>query len=411
MGGYYSNALFTISAVSASGGHCGIFSERDPRERSPCPVSLLFPKSDHVGGHHGARGAYSNMLSGFIHPSSEWDSSLDTYQYPAHRPPLWKRAWVVQERILSPRLLMFSKAQMSWLCRTVRFSECIPQGSLRKRNSSKEEREIQKALIGLREPSLPGIERHGTQQQLYDGWYDLVAQYTKCGLTVKSDIFPAISGIASTIARALPDDYFMAGLWKRDLHRGLLWSVVDSTKRMADLRSYRAPSWSWASLPGTCGFTCRQILLSDLDVGVLKISSVEMSVDERNPFGEVKSGILRVVGRLKRAHPAGQDDKERDPAFAILGKQSSGEDLYDLETQTPLGWYMADNQDRANISEIWCMPVLLSDWGTESQMWHCLAMVELPTGSINRTFMRVGMAWVKDPGWVDGIQEEAFSIF
>jgi hypothetical protein len=80
------------------------FLKRNQLELSPCPVSLKFPPhEDEEDG----------ILSGFLRPVFNWDPSEETHQYRAHRPPLWQRAWVVQERMLAPRLLMFSDVQMS----------------------------------------------------------------------------------------------------------------------------------------------------------------------------------------------------------------------------------------------------------------------------------------------------------
>ncbi|KAF2264371.1 HET-domain-containing protein, partial [Lojkania enalia] len=177
MGSYYLNSLFNIAAVSASGGSEGCFMEYNLVKITPY---------------------------GYI------------------RPKLWQRAWVLQERLLSPRLLLFSDTQMSWLCRTEEASERVPEGT---------------SNIGSEE----GLT------DLYNSWYDLVMLYGKCDLTVKSDIFPAISGIARGIGRATGDEYY-AGHWKNDFHRGLLWTAPDSTVSKAELRGYRAPSWSWASI-------------------------------------------------------------------------------------------------------------------------------------------------------------------
>lgn len=416
MGNYYANALITISAVSATGGDFGIFANRDTHVLSALPISIRFPMAEDAPNYQGSTKGASYTLSGFIHPSFEWDPSLETFQYGSHRPPLWRRAWVLQERILPPRLLMFSSAQVSWLCRSERASECIPEGSPRKKESSKEDEELQQALLGFSRYSLtdpsPGLTR------LYDAWYNLVTQYTKCDLSVKSDIFPALSGISSSLSRAISGEEFVAGLWRGDLHRGLLWSAVDSTKKWPDLRTYRAPSWSWASLPATCTFVFRQMILSNVDTSVFHVeSAVTTPKYPKNPFGEVTAGSLHVVGRLKRAYPASLDDRERDPAFASFraAKDNTPSDvgLYDLETQSSLGWYMPDNQDRACLSEVWCTPVLSSDFGAAGRkFWHCLAMVII-AGADNRNrplLMRVGLAWVKDPGWFDGLRDEAFTI-
>jgi hypothetical protein len=427
MGQYYSNSLFTISAVSASDGRYGIFSIRDSRPLSPCPVEILFPRSEEGG--IGLEGT----LTGFIHPVYAWDPSKDTYQYPAHRPPLWQRAWVMQERILPPRLLMFSDAQMSWKCRYEEASECVPEGNTTGLHS-KEEKEIQAALLELKRyhshidrPAISGASSSnnigenvwvGTsdeRQRLYNSWYDLVTEYTKCRLTVASDIFPAISGIASTFERAIVGESFLAGLWKGDLHRGLLWPAVDSTRQMPDLRNYRAPSWSWASLRGPCVFTVRQTLLSDLDTSHLDITAVEIAADPMNPFGEVTFGSILAVGRLKKAHPAASNMEDREEIFRNLKAPLRSENLFDLEAGIPLGWYIADSQDRDNLTEVWCAPVFSveSPWSTEGDKkrdWYCLAMVELHGEGKCRAFMRVGMVWIKASYWFRGSEVEMFSI-
>lgn len=424
MGQYYSNSLLTLSAVAATDGSRGIFFDRDPRVLSPCPIDIRFPSSSDAGSADG------EVVSGFLHPSFDWDPSRDTFQYETQRPPLWQRAWVQQERILSPRLLMFSDAQMSWLCRCEEASEGMPEGRQRTRDHSAEEREMQAARLGLRRYRLSGggaaagpsdgqggHAGEGTAaelERLYNAWYDLVSSYTKCGLTVASDIFPAISGIAGTIARATGDDY-VAGLWRGDLHRGLLWTAADSTKNKADLRHYRAPSWSWASLPATLNFIFRQMILSGMDTSPLAIQSVEMTVDQLSPFGEVRGGLLSAVGYLKKAHPAPSDPDHREDIFRRLADSRLSESLFDLEAQVRLGYYWPDNQDRENLTEVWCSPVVSTDplWHAKegSKDWYCLAMVRLRDGpGGGGTFMRVGLAWIKDADWFNGCERASFCI-
>lgn len=59
-----------------------------------------------------------------------------------------------------------------------------------------------------------------------------------------SDRLPAISAVAREVAK-LAQTTYLAGLWKEDLHRGLLWSYdgVD-----LPFLNYLAPSWSWSSV-------------------------------------------------------------------------------------------------------------------------------------------------------------------
>ncbi|KAF2180132.1 HET-domain-containing protein, partial [Zopfia rhizophila CBS 207.26] len=205
MGGYYLNSLFNIAAVSAYDGYTGRFMRYMPLKITPCPITVRFSASA---------------------------QNTDGFQ----RPTLWQRAWVLQERLLSPRLLLFSEMQMSWLCRTEEASERVPEGTSRFIDLKHSDKAFRSAILGFT-----------SLINLYNSWYDLVMLYGKCSLTVKSDIFPAISGIARAIGRATGDEYY-AGHWRNDLHRGLLWTAPDSTASHVDLREHRAPSWSWASL-------------------------------------------------------------------------------------------------------------------------------------------------------------------
>ncbi|KAK3361032.1 heterokaryon incompatibility protein-domain-containing protein [Lasiosphaeria ovina] len=443
MGQYYSNSLLTISAVSAPGGDHGIFCSRNPHVLNPCPALVSFPKSedfyvDSEAEREADSAATLDVLTGFIHPVFAWDPSEETHGYLRHRPPLWQRAWVMQERVLPPRLLMFSDTQMSWLCRSDHASECVPEGGAGGKHLSPEEKELQNALLALKKyycdplpDNLDGnsypetllssatgnrislsssdIGTSSELEKLHNAWYDLVTEYTKCGLTVKSDIFPAISGIASTLQRAIAGEQFVAGLWRSDLARGLLWSAVDSTKSMPDLREYRAPSWSWASLPGPCVFTVRQILWQDV-VAHLQIVNVVLKTDPRNRFGQVDIGsTLTAVGPLKKAYPARSEDLA-DCAKALSPEFRGSENLFDLEVGVPIGWYIADNQDRDNLTQIWCVPILSYGSSEDDLHWYCLAMVEISRGIEHPLFMRVGMAWITKPQWFEETPEKPYSV-
>ncbi len=305
MGSYYSNALFNIAAVSASDGSGGCFSKHNSHETTPCPMTIKVP----------AQG--QNIWTGFLRSITSWDKAIQVSGF--QRPPLWQRAWVLQERLLSNRLLMFSDMQMSWKCRQEEASESIPEGSIQLFDITQVERMLQLALMGLKKFRVQNVNlatssksatqnlEYGTEEELkamYDAWYDLVSSYGKCGLTVASDIFPAISGIASFMERATQDLY-IAGLWARDLHRGLLWTAPDSTMSKPDLRQYRAPSWSWASLTATCGFYVREILQTNMQIStdMFVIQRMVPQSSHEFPYGRGGFVALEVSGILKPAHP------------------------------------------------------------------------------------------------------------
>jgi hypothetical protein len=142
--------------------------------------------------------------------------------------PLYKRAWALQERILSPHLLIFGSDTLYWECQTKQVTE---NGTA-----------IPKPLC-FRLPLNPS-----------DGdWYKIVRDYTCRLMTQETDKLPALAGLAIAHGKATRRSY-MLGLWKESLLDDLLWRqswFLHGNKVDPSLPArYRAPSWSWASLDG-----------------------------------------------------------------------------------------------------------------------------------------------------------------
>ena len=93
MGDYYERAAITISALCSPSSHTGFL-----RNRWLSNSRLDFRLEN-----------YENM--NIRKASSPFGSEV------GNRVPLWKRAWVVQERCLSSRILHFGPEQMYWECR------------------------------------------------------------------------------------------------------------------------------------------------------------------------------------------------------------------------------------------------------------------------------------------------------
>jgi hypothetical protein len=413
MGDYYTNSLLTVAAISSSDSSGGLFRRRNPLELSPCPVKIKLPQPNLTG-------PPTIPISGFFRHARVEDPSNRTDGF--QRPPLWQRAWVVQERLLSSRLLMFSKAQMSWRCRSKEASEHMPEGSSRWIGWSNEDRVLKPILdrlqrsgrkLGEKTPLVVHTnEARSDLKDIYDAWYDLIMLYGKCNLTFASDIFPAISGIASSISRASSDQY-VAGLWKSDLHRGLMWTAPDSTSSRADLREYRAPSWSWASLPATCTFFVREIIQDEPDTSCMEIEDAEVNIKGANAFGETSSGRLQIKGLLKPAYPSPRDGG-RDQIFdAIEARSQNRDSLFDLGEGIGVGRYIPDNSDRMHLTEIWCSPIM-TEVRTRSKKKEkqigaqCLALFPLDRSA--NIYMRVGLAWIHNFGWFKDCRESSYCI-
>jgi hypothetical protein len=140
-------------------------------------------------------------------------------------------------------------------------------------------------------------------------WHDILNTYGSLNLTKSSDKLPALAGIARRYNEKIRDRY-LAGLWRRSLIKDLYWRV----NRASRLSYYRAPSWSWASIDGTP------------DVGILTRSSKKIEVlaelvdsfielKGSNPYGEVKTGWVKLQAPLQRLTLTGRVSRPYYPKY------------------------------------------------------------------------------------------------
>lgn len=126
MAAIYANAALTISATSAAEEEAGIFRERpkpfvlrgEDDSGVPCRVHVREALS-HPGfcGHFNNPAVQQGVL--FHHTVKEPDYS---------KVPLFGRAWCMQERFLSPKVLHFTSNEMILECATRMYCECMEIG-------------------------------------------------------------------------------------------------------------------------------------------------------------------------------------------------------------------------------------------------------------------------------------------
>ncbi|EWG54339.1 hypothetical protein FVEG_17301 [Fusarium verticillioides 7600] len=143
------------------------------------------------------------------------------------------RGWVLQERLLSRRILHFLPSQTYF---ETEFNRVMSLETKRY--------EFLESTPGLG----PSILTRSQPRQAIGEWHQIVEWFSQCALTRSRDRLPALAGIASLIQRRLSDDY-LAGLWGFSFIEDLCWVVADGTQTKKP-ESPRAPSWSWASLDG-----------------------------------------------------------------------------------------------------------------------------------------------------------------
>jgi len=155
--------------------------------------------------------------------------------------PLFDRAWVYQELLLSPRVIHFAEQELTWEC--MQRIDCECGGSTRYdwlRRDTPHKMHHSQAFH----------ESYNNVRELHARWRTMVGQYSRLSLTLGKDKLPALSGLARQMQRCRPGDQYLAGLWAQTLWEDLLWYAVGKRKSSCSRGGgeWRAPSWSWASL-------------------------------------------------------------------------------------------------------------------------------------------------------------------
>ena len=235
--------------------------------------------------------------------------------YNADAEPANQRAWCLEERLLSPRKLVYASDTLQYICQTtVTYLGGAIAGP---RNASERLPDVMFVPDDEVAAYMASAGMENQWAQLKWAWSDVVANYTWRAVTKPKDKLTALGGIAEQFHRVFAartgplvgglggGNRYLAGLWEQSLAYDLLWLKLDDEPRPRPSR-YIAPSWSWASVDG-------QVNLShayERTVGPISYSSAAGLIfcellwckvsleDERLPHGRVKSGILALRSRL-----------------------------------------------------------------------------------------------------------------
>ena len=211
----YKNAFLVIAATGAEDSNAGLYFDRN--------IHLLLPVSIDISWVGIPQGTYK-VYDGYL-----WEENIV-------EAPLNQRAWVLQERLLSRRMVHFGKDQIAWECQASRacesFPDEIPPLSLPFED-----------LFSLRTELL-----HQGTTLTSNLWPKIAEEFASGGLTQETDKCIAISGIAEEI-HAYTGDMYYGGLWRNCFVPQMSWTIhrlSNERHGISPRRSkYRAPSWSW----------------------------------------------------------------------------------------------------------------------------------------------------------------------
>ncbi|KAJ2901407.1 hypothetical protein MKZ38_001889 [Zalerion maritima] len=368
MSDVYRHAQLNIAASSAPDSRSGLFFDRDPGVLQPIPVDFETDQAWGLGPSEA--GKY------FLIDVDVWRSVNDL--------PLNRRAWVLQERLLSPRILHFTASQIFWECREETSCEAVSHlhdKVFRINPIDKTTEEFDHMgldiLIDELETKAGSEGRRGTfSRRFREAWVLFVEYYSRCGLTMDQDKLVAINGVVRAVEEA-SGERFYAGLWKSQMPASLCWHAerppgganVENEKP----REWRAPSWSWACL-NVAAPHCIPGRTRD----VAKVLDVSAS---RRINGELGSANIRLSGALFTAVLDAKCSKgARDQCSGYIGTQH-------IElggTVTICNTHVYRDDSHALTKEFFVMPISVS----ENIVY---ALMLLPTSTTNGVFQRKGL--------------------
>ncbi|KAJ9610328.1 hypothetical protein H2200_005105 [Cladophialophora chaetospira] len=209
--------------------------------------------------------------------------------------PIAKRAWVVQERLLAPRVLHFGADQLFWECKDVILaSESLPFGIPLNIADYYGRRAFTTGPPSDR-PRRTSDGHTISPSSPWEPWQSIVKEYTSCSLTYPDkDKFSALAGIAERQAEGR-DDQFVVGFFRPDILWDIVWYVKpeNSTLTKRTLKG-RAPTWSWASVDGPIHFRMRWGGRSTL-VARLKGITLDRS---NNIYSGLQTGAIEIESFL-----------------------------------------------------------------------------------------------------------------
>lgn len=144
-------------------------------------------------------------------------------------------------------------------------------------------------------------------------------------LTYPSDKLPALSGLATRFQQKHKVNY-LAGLWYNDqIIEQLAW-MQDDRSISPDIEynlAYRAPTFSWASTNAKVSWYSPYSPSTRTDT-YIKILDAQCTLENENPFGEVRSGYVIVQGRVIRLVLERPLTKHMQPSLRFANGENLG---------------------------------------------------------------------------------------
>lgn len=415
MGLIYENAYLTISASTSVGDHEGFLT---PHPDMNYDVRIQCRRGNNTN--------WFIYLRKFVHPEFEPAATRINH-----------RGWVVQERILSRRILHFDELQVHWEC---------PKHLVSEEGKEKEMSAWDKPAYWLHQNLKPLIRKKIDQYpvkeeksdpdrwaalcKLYNFLVFTFREFSQCDLTYPKDKLPAVLGLVNEVRRATGMEYYDGHFFldQRLLIYSLLWyteSFLCADKSPRPDR-VRAPSWSWAAMEGnriphfydSALSKPRKMLLEIKEVLGLKMRGLE-------PYH-----ALLCSGRVVEARRSDYWIGTQGYRNELIKPPTSGHEILDPEEKRHFcefsrrprkGWVCFD--DRANRPESFFLVGIcecrLGEYNSYvNDCKECPVLVVAPdklddekdSPAQRMVFKRIGLGALRDSAWFDEEKEVEFLL-
>ena len=287
--------IYSESMVTIAGSRAKSFDQGFLHEREPLPQFF-------------ERGEVYQLP--FCSPTGEIGSAI---LLPIHldsvTEPLEDRAWALQERLLSPRIIDYATHQTFWHCWCVNDVRdgWLEAGFMGRNFQAQVPSLFQKPIKSLAPPkerspaSISSSSLHESELgEILNSWNTVVRIYSARKLSFPADKLPAIAAAAARFAIVL-DDQYRCGLWKSYLQYQILWYTdCKDEEQLCSRTAYKAPSWSWAAIDGPV--MIEWVSWHSYFTFCLEILECEVRLaSDLLPYGAVESGFITAKGRIKPA--------------------------------------------------------------------------------------------------------------
>lgn len=401
----YRNSFCNLSATAATDGSNGIHTRRDPRRLWEDEINLNtdgMPRPLEEVQNTRLLGIEPLIRRCTVQDASFWSRLVDDA-------PVNRRAWVLQERLLAPRVLHFCGNQIAWECRHLDAAESFPHGSssLAIESGDVVDRERLKQSLpqeyGPR-PLIPDSAELSLAAHEY--WKRIVERYSTTSITKDTDRLIALAGIAELISKQIGRNVlYVAGLWEKWLASQLLWRVKpeyqDDTplypQRRPRPEDYCAPSFSWAAVKAPQGIKCGETVRED-DL-YISVDNIHLSpVSDEGRFGQVGpdcyieiTGILHGIEVLRKR----KKGRVRYRWRLLTGSSSQTKELSNLYLDSP-----ADDETHivGREAQVLCVPAHKNHENSIT----CLILQRVHGGTAPDHFRRVGLAYIPpyEAAWI-----------